>query len=287
MSSAAAGPAREGRPELLATALRVRQHIVRMVASAASGHPGGSLSAVEILVALYGSHLRHDPRRPAWPDRDRLLLSKGHATPAFYAVLAEAGYFPVGELATFRRYGGRLEGHPSLEAGLPGVEISGGSLGHGLALGVGMALAARLDGSDRGTYVLLGDGELQEGEVWEAAMAAAHYRLRHLVAIVDANGVQQNGRVDEVMGIEPLLEKWRSFGWNAREIDGHDLDAVLAALRWASASEGAPCVVIARTVKGKGVSFMEGRAEWHGKAPSGELLEQALRELADPAGAPS
>lgn len=272
-----------------AMARRVRRRVIHMVAAAGSGHPGGSLSAVEILVALYCAHLRHDPQRPRWPDRDRFLLSKGHITPAFYAVLAEVGYFPVRELRTFRRFGGRLEGHPSLTAGLPGVEIPAGSLGHGLALGVGMALAARLDGGERRVYVLLGDGELQEGEVWEAAMAAAHHRLGRLAAIVDANGVQQDGRVDEVMGIEPLLEKWRAFGWAAREVDGHDVGAVLGALRWAATSEDRPSAVIARTVKGKGVSFMEGRPEWHGKAPAGELLERALSELGElvPAGRPS
>lgn len=266
-------------------ARRIRVRAIEMVAAARSGHPGGSLSAAEILVALYFAHLRHDAAWPSWPDRDRFLLSKGHITPAFYAVLAEAGYFPASELATFRRFGGRLEGHPSLAVGLAGVEIAAGSLGHGLAIGVGMALAARLDRRDHRVYVLLGDGELQEGEVWEAAMAAAHHRLGNLVAIVDANGVQQDGRVEDVMGIEPLVAKWAAFGWAAREVDGHDIDALVDAFGWAARSEERPSVVIARTVKGKGVSFMEGRPEWHGKAPSGELLERALRELRDGAAA--
>lgn len=277
--------ARRTSPEAMRSlARRVRQRVVRMVSSAGSGHPGGSLSAVEILVALYFGHLRHDPERPQWPERDRFLLSKGHITPAFYAVLAEAGYISGRELRTFRRFGGRLEGHPSLAVGLPGVEMPAGSLGHGLAVGAGIALAGRLDRDDRRVYVLLGDGEVQEGEVWEAAMAAAHYRLDHLVAIVDANGVQQDGAVADVMGIEPLAAKWTAFGWRVREVDGHDLEAVQGALRWAADGEGRPSALIARTVKGKGVSFMEGRPEWHGKAPSGELLERALRELGAEAG---
>lgn len=260
-------------------AQRIRRHSVEMVARAQSGHPGGSLSAADLLVALYFGQLRHDPARPEWPDRDRFLLSKGHITPAFYAVLAEADYFPLRELETFRRFGGRLEGHPSPRAGLPGVEIQAGSLGHGLAIGVGLALASRVDGRGPRVYVMLGDGELQEGEVWEAAMAAAHYGLANLVAIVDANGVQQDGAVADVMGIEPIAAKWAAFGWRTREIDGHDMAQIVAAYAWAATEDDRPAAVIARTIKGKGVSYMEGRPEWHGKAPSGELLERALADL--------
>lgn len=270
---------------LRAIARRVRRRAVEMVFAAQSGHPGGSLSAADLLVALYFCHLKRDAERPAWPERDRFLLSKGHATPGFYAVLAEAGYFPASELATFRRFGGRLEGHPSLASGLPGVEVQGGSLGHGLAIGVGMALAARMERRDSRVWVMLGDGELQEGEVWEAAMAAAHLRLGNLVAIVDANGVQQDGLVAEIMGIEPLIAKWEAFGWAAREIDGHDMDEILRAYGWACLVGDRPAVIVARTVKGKGVSFMEGRPEWHGKAPSPELYAQALAELRAPVAA--
>ncbi|MBI3979204.1 MAG: transketolase [Chloroflexi bacterium] len=266
--------------ELAEHANHIRRNIVEMVAAANSGHPGGSLSGVELLVGLYFGQLRHDPTRPDWPDRDRLLLSKGHASPLLYAVLTEAGYFSAEELPTFRCFGSRLQGHPSLGFRLPGVEIPGGSLGHGLGMGVGMALANRLAGRTSRVYVLLGDGEVQEGSIWEAAQAAAHYRLHGLTAIVDANGVQQDGLVAEVMGIEPLADRWAAFGWAVREIDGHDQAAVLAAYDWAIDQHGRPSVIVARTVKGKGISFMEGRPEWHGKAPQGDLLARARAELA-------
>jgi transketolase len=260
---------------------RIRRHIIEMVGRAQSGHPGGSLSAVELLVALYFAHLRHDPANPAWPERDRFLLSKGHATPLFYAVLAEAGYFPLPELATFRQLGSRLQGHPALVSGLPGVEISGGSLGHGLGIGLGLALANRLSRNPGRIYVLLGDGECQEGEVWETAMAAAHYRVDNLAAIVDYNKVQQDGPIRAIIGLEPLAAKWRAFGWAVREVDGHDLGAILDAYRWADGVTGRPAVIIAHTVKGKGVSFMEGQAAWHGKAPKGEELARALAEVGE------
>lgn len=250
-----------------------------MVATAGSGHPGGSLSAVELLVGLYFAHLRHDPQQPNDPDRDRFLLSKGHATPVFYSVLAEAGYFDPQLLSSFRKFGSPLQGHPSLQDKLSGVEIPGGSLGHGLALGLGMALANRLDSRPGRVYVLLGDGELQEGEIWESAMAAAHYRVSNLTAIVDANGIQQDGMVRDIMNIEPLVEKWQAFGWEAREIDGHDLNEVINAYHWASGVQTGPAVIIARTVKGRGVSFMEHTFAWHGKAPSGKQLDQARIEL--------
>lgn len=265
--------------ELQAVAKRMRRHIVSMTAAANSGHPGGSLSCVEILVALYFRVMRHNPQDPAWPDRDRFIMSKGHASPAQYAVLAEAGYLPVSELPSFRRLGSRLQGH--VTAGkTPGVEMSAGSLGMGLSYGIGQALAARLDGKDYRTYVLLGDGELNEGQVWEAAMAAAFHKVDTLTAIVDRNGIQNDGFVKDILDTEPLAEKWRAFGWHVLEVDGHDLAQVIDALEAARRVTGRPTVVIARTVKGKGVSFMENNPAFHGKAPTPEQLEQALQELA-------
>jgi transketolase len=266
---------------LEARARRIRRHIVQMVARAQSGHPGGSLSATDLLVALYWTQLRHDPANPTDPDRDRFLLSKGHATPVYYAVLAEAGYFPLEDLEGFRQWGSRLQGHPSLTFGPPGVEIQGGSLGHGLAIGAGIALGHRLDGREARTWVMLGDGELQEGEVWETAMAASHYRLGSLVAIVDWNKLQQDGFVADVMPLDPLADKWRAFGWDVREIDGHDMGQILDAYAWASQDTGRPHVILAHTVKGKGVSYMENQGGWHGKGPNPEQLAVALAELAD------
>ncbi|WP_338824617.1 Apulose-4-phosphate transketolase subunit A [Moorella humiferrea] len=266
-------------PELTATALRLRQHIIRMVGAAGSGHPGGSLSAVEIVTALYFKVMRLDPSRPDWPERDRFVLSKGHAAPVLYAALAEKGFFPVDDLLTLRRLGSPLQGHPDRKA-LPGVEVSTGSLGHGLAVANGMALAGRLDGRDYRVYVLLGDGELQEGMVWEGAMAAAHYHLDNLTAIVDHNHLQIDGRVEDVMSPEPVADKFRAFGWETKTIDGHAFGQILDALAWAREVKGRPAVIIAETVKGKGVSFMENEAGWHGKAPGPEEVEKALAELA-------
>ena len=263
--------------ELQRIARDVRRDIVSMTAEAGSGHPGGSLSAVELLVALYFHVMRHRPEDPAWPDRDRFIESKGHACPVLYSVLARSGYFPVEELATFRKINSRLQGHAKL--GTPGVEMSSGSLGQGLSFGVGAALAARLDGRDSRAYVLLGDGELNEGQVWEAAMAAPFYKLDNLTAIVDRNGIQNDRFTAEVMGLEPLADRWRSFGWHVREIDGHDMAQVLDALEEARRVEGQPVAIIAHTVKGKGVSFMENNPSFHGKAPTKEQLELALREL--------
>lgn len=266
---------------------RIRRHVVEMVALAGSGHPGGSLSAVELLVALYfGGVMRHRPEDPEWPDRDRFVLSKGHITPAFYAVLAEAGYFPLEELRTFRRFGSRLQGHPSRTLRAPGVEVQAGSLGHGLAIALGLALGLRHAGRRSRVWVLLGDGECQEGEVWETAMAASHFGVSNLTAIVDYNKVQQDGTIPEVMEVAPLADKWRSFGWAVREVDGHRLDGVLSAYAWACGESDRPRVVIAHTVKGKGVSYMEGRPEWHGKAPAGELLERARAQLGEDGIAP-
>ena len=260
------------------TARRIRRHIIRMLAAAGSGHPGGSLSAVEILCALYFRVLRHDPKNPAWPDRDRFILSKGHACPVLYATLAECGYLPVDELLTFRKLGSRLQGH-AFAGSPPGVEMSSGSLGQGLSYSIGQCLAGRLDGRDYRVYCLLGDGELDEGQVWEAAMAAAHYSLDNLTAIVDRNGVQNDDFCELTMDTEPLPEKWQSFGWRALEVDGHDVRQVIEALEQAKATRGRPTVIIARTVKGKGVSFMENSAEWHGKAPTPEQAALALAEL--------
>lgn len=264
--------------ELTVRAQRMRRHILRMIAGAGSGHPGGSLSSVELVAALYFAVMRLDPERPGWPDRDRFVLSKGHAAPVLYAALAERGFFPVEELASLRRFGSRLQGHPDMTK-TPGVDASTGSLGQGLSIAVGMALAARLDGSSRKVYCLLGDGELQEGQVWEAAMAAAHYGLGNLIACVDYNGVQLDGPLAQIMSIQPLAAKWQAFGWRAQEIDGHDMAAVLAALEEARTTHGPPSVIIARTVKGKGVSFMEGSHKWHGAAPDRAQLAQALAEV--------
>jgi transketolase len=247
-----------------------------MITGAASGHPGGSLSAVEIVVALYFGVMRIEPSNPGWPDRDRFVLSKGHAAPLLYAVLAERGYFGMEALRTLRNLGG-LQGHPCHQT--PGVDASTGSLGQGLAIANGMALAGRLDDKDYRVYALLGDGETQEGMVWEAAMAAAHYRLGNLTAIVDHNRLQIDGAIAEVMSPEPLPEKWAAFGWNVQVVDGHDFTQILEALSSAAKQQDQPQVIIAETVKGKGVSFMENQVKWHGSAPSREQLQAALSEL--------
>jgi transketolase len=249
-----------------------------MIYSAQSGHPGGSLSSVEILAALYLRVMRHDPSDPHWPDRDRFVLSKAHCVPVLYAFLAECGYLADEELLTFRKLNSRLQGHSKMNS-VPGVEMSGGSLGQGLSFSIGHCLAARLDGRDYRAYCLLGDGELDEGQVWEAAMAAAHYRLGNLTAIVDRNGVQNDGYVKDIMGQEPLADKWRAFGWDVHEIDGHDQSAVIKALERARGVKEGPSVVIAHTVKGKGVSFMQNTAAWHGKAPNADERIRALEEI--------
>lgn len=259
-------------------ARRIRIDIIRMLAEAGSGHPGGSLSGVEIVTALFFHVLRLRPEEPEWPERDRFILSKGHAAPLLYAALAERGFFPREELLTLRKLGSRLQGHP-VRNKAPGIEASTGSLGQGLSLGLGIALAGRLDRRDYRVYVLLGDGESEEGQVWEAAMAAAHYRAGNLTAILDFNGLQIDGRLQEVMSPLPLPEKWRAFGWAVREVDGHDFRDLLEAFEWAKGVQDRPSMIIARTVKGKGVSFMEDVADWHGKAPSREQAEQALGEL--------
>lgn len=258
----------------------IRSHIIAMLGEAGSGHPGGSLSAADILAVLYFHHMNIDPARPDWEHRDRFILSKGHAAPVLYAALAEAGFFPVSELKNLRKLGHMLQGHPDSKH-TPGVEVSSGSLGQGLAVGNGIALGGKLDKRDYRVFVLMGDGEMQEGMIWEAAMASAHYRLDNLVGIVDHNGLQIDGPIKEVMSPEPLGDKWRAFGWHVMEIDGHDFDAIAEALDEAKKVKGKPSLILAETVKGKGVSFMEGVCDWHGQAPNTEQTEQALAELSE------
>ena len=265
--------------QMEAIALRSRKWIVKMTHAAGSGHPGGSLSATDILTALYFHTMNHDPQKPHWPDRDRFVLSKGHSAPALYATLAQAGYFPEEELITLRKFGSRLQGHPSMRR-LPGIDMSTGSLGQGLSVANGMALGGRLDEKDYRVYCLIGDGEAQEGQIWEAAMAAAHYKLDHVTAILDRNSFQIDGETEDIMSLEPLGEKWRAFGWQVYEIDGHDLRQIVTALDEAGKVEGRPQMIIAKTVKGKGISFMECDAcAFHGNAPKDEELKLALEEL--------
>lgn len=259
-------------------AKEIRRYIILMTAAAGSGHPGGSLSATDIVTTLFFGVMRIDPKRPDDPDRDRFVLSKGHAAPLLYAALAERGFFPQRELMTLRKFGSRLQGHPDMRK-LPGVEMSTGSLGQGLSAANGMALAARLDGRDYRVYVLLGDGEIQEGQVWEAAMAAAHYKLDNVTAFLDYNGLQIDGPVEEVMSLGRVADKWQAFGWHVIEIDGHDFVAILDAVTEAKETKGKPTMIIARTIKGKGVSFMENQVDWHGTAPKAEQASQALAEL--------
>ena len=264
--------------ELKGIAKELRRDIVRMIFEAGSGHPGGSLSELEMLVALYFRALRHDPHDPKWPDRDRFILSKGHACPGLYAVLARCGYFPREELWRFRKIDSLLQGHAHPMT--PGVEMSSGSLGQGLSFGIGCALAARMDGKKHRIYVLLGDGECDEGQVWEAAMAAAHYRLDNLTAFVDRNRIQNDRFTSQVMELEPLAQKWRAFGWRVLEIDGHDIGQVLSSLEKARRVRRRPVLILAHTVKGKGVSFMENNPDFHGRAPTKEEFELAMKELA-------
>jgi len=268
-----------GEIELLKNkAKEIRKNIIKMLGEAGSGHPGGSLSSADIVTVLYFHELRLDPNRPDWPERDRFVLSKGHAAPVLYAALAERGFFPVEELMTLRKLGSRLQGHPDMRK-LPGVEMSTGSLGQGLSAANGMALAARLDNKNYRVYALLGDGELDEGMVWEAAMASAHYKLDNLTAFVDHNGLQIDGPVTEVMSPEPVADKWRAFGWHVINIDGHDIKQIIDALDEAKTVKGKPTMIVAETVKGKGVSFMENQVGWHGVAPKPGEVEKALAEL--------
>jgi transketolase len=265
--------------ELLDAAKRIRRHIIRMIGAAGSGHPGGSLSAVEILVTLFYDVMRHDPKNPHWEDRDRFILSKGHGCPVLYAILAELGYTPIDELTTLRKLGSIYQGHPDRRF-LPALEASTGSLGQGLSIGLGMALAARLDGKDWRTYVVLGDGEIQEGQIWEAAMFAAYHKVDNLVTIVDYNRIQLDGYVKDIMELEPLAAKWAGFGFHVLSIDGHDIPALQRAFAEAATVKGQPTVIIANTIKGKGVSFMENEPKWHGVAPKPAEVELALKELA-------
>lgn len=266
-------------PEALrAKARDIRKHVVRMVGAASSGHPGGSLSAADIVTVLYFNEMNIRPDDPGWPDRDRFVLSKGHAAPVLYAALAEAGYFPAEELVTLRSIDSRLQGHPSMRS-TPGVEMSTGSLGQGLSAACGMAIAAKLDEAAWRVYALLGDGELEEGQIWEAVMTAAHRKLDNLTAFVDWNGLQIDGPVADIKSMERIGERFAAFGWHVVEIDGHDIPAIMAALAEAKRTKGRPTVVVARTVKGKGVSFMENQVGWHGTAPKPDQVRAALAEL--------
>ncbi len=263
--------------ELMAT--KIRKHIVIMTNEAGSGHPGGSLSATDILTVLYFQVMNIKPDNISWTPRDRLVLSKGHAAPTVYAILAERGYFPVSELNTFRKLGSRLQGHPSLV--LPGIEMATGSLGQGLSVSNGMALAAKLDSRDYTIFTLIGDGESQEGQVWEGAMAARHYDLDNIVAILDRNRLQIDGTTEEVMCVDSLVEKWKAFGWRVIEIDGHDFQQIYDSLQQGRRHRGDPVIIVANTVKGKGVSFMENQLKYHGKAATDEEREIALKELSE------
>ena len=260
-------------------AVQLRRDIVEMIHAAKAGHPGGSLSAVDMITALYFHVMRIDPQNPRWEDRDRFVLSKGHACPALYAALARRGFFDPKHLTTLRQYHSILQGHPDMNK-TPGIDISSGSLGNGLAIGVGMAMSGRLHHQDYMTYVMLGDGEVQEGMVWEAAMAAHHHDLGNLVAIVDCNGVQINGWVNEIMTVEPLADKWRAFGWNFVEVNGNNMKDLLTVLHTAKTMRH-PTVILMRTVKGRGVSFMEDDCKWHGNSPSDEELVQAILEIGE------
>jgi transketolase len=258
----------------------LRIEILRMLTTAGSGHTGGSLSAADIVAALYFYKMRHNPGDPKWNGRDRFILSKGHAAPVLYAALALSGYFDKALLKTLRRLGSPLQGHPCSKV-LPGVEISTGSLGQGLSIANGIAMGLRMDASDSRVYCLLGDGEIQEGQVWEAAMTASHYRLDNLCGIIDNNGLQIDGQCCDVMHIEPIVKKWEAFGWHVLDINGHDMGAIVDALNRAEKLKGKPTMIVARTIKGKGVSFFEGKVEYHGMAPSHEELETALTELGE------
>jgi transketolase len=265
--------------ELKSIARSLRIDIVKMIGAAGSGHPGGSLSEVELLTALFFCVLRHDPKNPAWADRDRFILSKGHGCPALYAVYAATGYLDPALLPTLRKLGSPLQGHPDKRM-LPVLEASTGSLGQGISIGIGMAIAARLDRRDSHIFVMVGDGEVQEGQNWEAAMFAPFHKLSNLTVIVDNNHQQLDDWTDKILSLSPLKAKWESFGWNAKEIDGHDFEQVIPALREARAnSSGKPTVILANTVKGKGVSFMENNIKWHGVAPKPEEVAAAVKEL--------
>lgn len=264
--------------ELELTAYKIRRDAVTAVHSAASGHPGGSLSIADILAVLYFDEMNIDPNNPKNPDRDRFVLSKGHCAPALYGALAERGFFSVDDIKTFRHVDSYLQGHPDMK-GVPGVDMSTGSLGQGICAANGMALAAKLDGKSYRVYTILGDGELEEGQVWEAAMFAPHYKLDNLTAFVDFNGLQIDGDITKVMNPTPIDKKFEAFGWNVITINAHDMDEIKNAIAAAKATKGKPTVIIAKSIKGKGVSYMENQASWHGSAPNDEQYEQAMKEL--------
>lgn len=264
--------------ELKKVAANIRKGIITAVASAASGHPGGSLSIADIMAYLYFEKMKIDPKNPKNPDRDRFVLSKGHCSPALYSTLALRGFFPVEDLTGFRQADSYLEGHPNMDK-VPGVDMSTGSLGQGISAAVGMALAGKLDKKDYRVFAVLGDGELEEGEVWEAAMSAAHYKLDNLTAFVDYNGLQIDGKITEVMNPEPIADKFIAFGWEVVSIDAHDFDQIEKAVSHAETFKGKPTMIVAHSVKGKGVSYMENQAAWHGSAPKKEQAEQAINEL--------
>lgn len=264
--------------ELKNIAGNVRINILHMLTKAGSGHTGGSLSAVDVAVAIYFSKMEFDPKNPLWEKRDRFIMSKGHAAPLMYAIMAEAGYFPKETIETLRTIESPLQGHPCCRK-LPGIEVSTGSLGQGLSVANGMALGLKLDDNPARVYCIMGDGEIQEGQIWEAAMTAAHYKIDNICGVVDNNGLQIDGPVEKVMGIEPIHDKWASFGWHVIDIDGHNMEEILAALNEAGSVKGRPSVIIANTTKGKGVSFFENKVEYHGKAPSQEEFEKAVKEI--------
>jgi transketolase len=264
--------------ELEEKAKQIRRLIIEMLAKAGSGHPGGSLSATDMITALFFAVLRHDPKDPASLKSDRFHMSKGHCCPLWYAVLAESGYFSKDKLLTLRQFGSTLQGHPDRRA--LGVHVASGSLGQGLSVALGMSLAAKLDKIDRRVYVLMGDGEIQEGNIWEAAMACAHYKCSNLCAMLDYNGFQIDGKTSVVMNLEPIVAKWQAFGWHAVEIDGHNMKEILSAYEEASSVKDRPTIIIGHTIKGKGVSFMENVVDFHGRAPTKEEAVRALKELA-------
>ena len=265
--------------KLKAIAREIRVSIITSLAEAGSGHLGGSLGLTDIFTTLFFSILNHDPQNPGWEERDRLILSIGHVAPVLYATLAHAGYFPVEELLTLRKLGSRLQGHPGRDHGLPGIELSAGSLGQGLSVAVGRAMASKSDHKTWRVFSIHGDGELQEGSIWEAAMAAAHYKLDNLVAIIDRNGLQIDGSTEKVMSLEPLKQKWQAFGWNVLECNGHDHTAVISAFEKARSTRDKPTMIIAQTIMGKGVAAIEGDYHWHGKAPSKEQASAFIDQL--------
>lgn len=260
------------------TAAEIRCGIIKAIHNAGSGHPGGSLSAADIVTALYFDEMNVDPKDPKMKGRDKFILSKGHAGPVQYSALAVKGYYPMEDFMTLRKLGSKFQGHPDMHK-VPGIEMSTGSLGQGISAAGGMALANKLDNDPGRIYVLLGDGEIQEGIVWEALMSAAHYKLDNMVAILDHNGLQIDGKNEDVMTVAPVVEKFQAFGWNVIQIDGHDFEQILDAFKQARACKGKPTMIVAETIKGKGVSFMENNAGWHGKAPDEEQTKQALAEL--------